>query len=187
MKISVTETLEAIIFEDCTGTYSGDNKGGYGIPNLDLANMTDSYIEVQSPSSTEKYPFKIQTFPNYPAKDAFAYEILPYMIGQSNNEFESGEWKFRQTVVFTAKNGKVDTKTALVTQILTKAVECCIYKATQGKLTDGEIFTDPKKKLVIELSNLLQSALRNKNCGNTEEAKKTIDYLKAHCNCCGCL
>lgn len=187
MKISVTETLEALFLQDCTGLFSGENKGGYGIPNERLEDMTDSYIDVQPPSATTKYPFRINTFKDgYPAKDAFGYEILPYMVGSTNNEFESGEWKFKQTVVFT-KGTKVTTKTAYLSEILIKSIECCVDKATKGKLQGGDIFSDPKKKLVIELSNLLEDSLRNKKCGQTESAKKTIDLLKEHCNCCGCL
>lgn len=184
LNISIQEEKNSIIVNDCTGTFSIKNTGGYGTQNLRIEDITDAYIEVQPPSATEKYPFKVVTFPEFPDKDFPAYEIMPNDVGAE--EIESGEWKFKMTVVFTdPKTGASSTKTAYATEVLTKNVECCIDKMTSGKLRINAS-NDPKQKLIIELSNLLEDVKKLIGCGQYGKANEVIEYLKSHCKCCGC-
>lgn len=172
-KIQVTEEKSSFIVKDCAS---------YDIKGFTINDIADAYLEIQPPSATEKYPFKITTYPDFPNNEGIDFEVLPTEFGMT--ELESGEWKIKSSVVFnTATGGKV-TKTALCSVIFIKTVECCIDKRIP-ELSSG-LLTNEKQKFIIELSNLLEGAKRSIRRGLTEEATKTIDYLKANCKCCGC-
>lgn len=184
LNISIQEERNSIIVNECTGFYSIKNIGGFGTINEKIEDITDAFIEIQPPSATSKYPFKVKTFPNFPNKELISYEILP--VDVNAQEIESGEWKFKYTVEFTdPKTGKVTTRTAYEAAVLTKNVECCIDKMTSGKLRIDAL-NDPKQKLIIELSNMLEGVKQLIECGQYGKANETIEYLKSHCKCCGC-
>ena len=182
LKISAEELNNSVIINDCTGTYGPNNKSGYGVYNDKIEDITDAFIEVQPPSSNEPYPFKIKTHPDFPNKEGFSFELLPYQFNMK--VIESGEWKFKMTVVFVNKNGTF-TRTAFATEVFTADVECCIDKMTSGQLKPGAL-NDPKQRLIIELSNMLESMKKQIEQGLHGKANETIELLKGHCQCCGC-
>jgi len=182
LSISATELKSSFLINDCTGTYAFDNKCGFGIPNLRIEDIIESNLEIQPPSSASEYPISINVYPDFPNKEGDSYEVLPYMVGMQ--EIESGEWKFKLVVVFN-KGGVKTTKTAYLTKVFVKTVECCIDKLTSGKLKVNAI-NDDKQKLILELSNLLEDVNYQIECGLNETANKNIEYLKSHCQCCGC-
>lgn len=178
LKISVEECVNSFIVNDCTGAYSYDNKGGYGPLNKEISAITEAYLEFWGPSDTE-YSNKLNVLGELPNKDGFGVEILPYMVGNQDG-IESGKWKIKYTEVYAS-----GTYATTETVVFTKNIECCIDKLTANGL-NGDVFKDEKQKLIIELSNLLESVIKQKECGLYDTANKNIDYLKSHCKCCGC-
>lgn len=172
-KIAVTEEKTSFTVKDCSS---------YPIQGYKIDDIIIAFLEVQPPSSTEKYPFKITTYPDFPNKDEIDFEVLPFDVGMK--ELESGEWKFKLSIVFRTKTGGSVTKTALLSKIFIKNVECCIDKRSP-ELNAGAL-KDEKQKAILELSNMLENVHRQIEKGLTGEAIKNIDYLKAHCKCCGC-
>lgn len=173
LEISVQEEKNSFIVKDCTKDYGADG--------LNKDYITKAVLEVQPPSATEPYPFKIDTYPYFPKLNN-EKEILPFKVGA--DEIESGEWKFKLIVTFKKSTGQEVTKTAYHSEIFINQVVCCVDKMTPA--IDNNAFNDPKQKAIIELSNLVENLKRQKECGLTEEAKKTIDLLKEKCKCCGC-
>jgi len=184
LAISIEELQNSFVIKDCTGKFSFENKTGYGVPNYKYEDINDAFIEIYSPSCNG-VAIKINTLPDFPNKDEFDYEILPYMVGSKHNEIESGLWKVRQTVIFNKKDGSLDKQTTLGIIVMKNSIECCIDKLTANKLTH-DVFKDDKQKLIIELSNLLEDVKLQIERGLNDLANTTIEYLKSHCKCCGC-
>lgn len=186
LSISATEEINSFIIHDCTGKYTPDNEGGYGLPNVRIEDATDAFFEIRTPSLKESdEAIKIVVYPDLPSLDVSAYEILPSMLNFTNDEIESGEYKIKYTVLTTDKLGVNRTNVAYLTKVFTKTIECCIDKMTANKLTKG-VFKDEKQKLVIELSNLLEDVKKQIDCELTKKANETIEYLKSQCKCCDC-
>lgn len=182
VKISAEEKDSLILIKDCTGSFSPSNTGGYGTQTFTKDQVTDSFLEIEPPSSKEPYPFKIQTYPGFP-NSLNELKVYPSSIGAE--EIESGKWKFKLTVVFTDKKGKETTVTANEVKVFIKNVSCCIDKMTANKLKPNAL-SDPKQRLVFELSNMLEGVKRQMKCGLYDKANETIEYLKSQCECCGC-
>jgi len=183
LKISADELSNSFIVNDCTGNYAHDNTGGYGPPvNYQIKDIKEAYLEFKFPSDTE-YSHKVITTPDFPNKDGFGIEILPYMVGLA--DIESGQCKIKFTVVFNTKTGSTETFSAYTTIVFVKNIECCIDKLTANRLNTGA-FKDEQQKLILELSNLLEGVKYQIEDGLYDTADKTIDYLKSHCKCCGC-
>lgn len=184
VKISLDEKTNSFVIFNCTGNYSGDNKGGYGPPNYKASDIQESYLEIQPPSATTEYPYKIDTTGDLPNSEGLGFEVQPSEVGQNNDEMESGLWKFKYTEVFTLKSGGTKTKVAYLSEVLTKSLECCISKHT-GKL-DKNAFKDPRQRTAIELSTLFQDVIYQIKAGRFDHANSTIEYLKSKCQCQGC-
>jgi hypothetical protein len=183
-KISAIEEKDSFIIYDCTGNNSQKNPGGFGPPNPEIKQITDSYFLITPPQFTQ--PFKIDVTGDFPNEEGLGYEILPFMVGQTGNQIYSGEWKIKAVISGTDKKGKKFTKTAVCNKIFTKQVECCVDKLMP--IVNKNAFKDEKQKRAIELHNLLENVLWaiEHDCGVTSEITQTIAYLQAQCVCCGC-
>ena len=185
LSISVTEEKNSIIFYDCTGSYKYDNTNGYGIPNFKIEDAVEAYLEIKNPTWKEgQEPIKIDLFPNFPSIDKYGFELLPSKLGGTNNEVESGQYKFKYVVVMQDKLGIKHTFSAYVTLFCINSVTCCIDKRMKEVRSGGA--NDPKQQLIIELSTLLESTNYQVECENYETANEMVEYLKANCKCCGC-
>jgi hypothetical protein len=185
LQISVTEEKNSIIFYDCTGPHSYDNKNGYGHPNPKIEDVVEAYLEVKRPGWVEgQEPIKIVLYPSVPNLTGFGFELTPSMLGSSNNDVESGQYKFKYVVVTVDKNGLRLTHTAYVTLFCMNAVTCCIDKRIKEIRAGGH--NDPKQQLIIELSNLLEAVKYQIDCENFGIANEDVEYLKSQCKCCGC-
>lgn len=184
LSISAKEEKKSIFLFECTGSYSFDNKGGYGGLNPKVTDAVEAYVEVQTPSMNDGDELiKINLYPNFPTSTEVGFEILPTQLGMKN-EIESGRYKFKYTVVTQDKNGVKTTKTAYFVLFCMNSVTCCIDKRIKEIRAGGS--NDPKQKLLIELSNLLESVKYQIDCGNLGTANEDVDYLKSQCKCCGC-
>lgn len=183
LKISATEQKNSIILYECTGNYSINNKGGYGLPNPKIEDVSEAYFEVKTPSFIDGGdPIVINAYPSFPTNEERGYEVLPQAFGMK--EIESGEYKIKYIVVYKDKNGSSFTKTAFYTLFCLNSVTCCVDKMVKGIRAGG--FNDPKQQLTIELSNLLTSIKYQVDCGNTGIANSDLEYLKEQCKCCNC-
>lgn len=183
LKISATEEKNSIYLYDCTGNYSFENKGGWGIQNSKIESVIEAFYEVRPPGLKKSDPpVLITVFPNIPNKEGNPYEVLPHVFGK--NEIESGEYKIKLTTVTEDKvNGK-KTHTAFYSLFCLKSVTCCIDKKMMQVRSGG--FKDEKQKLILELSSLLTAVTYQVDCGNYDTASEDTEYLKAQCSCCGC-
>lgn len=173
-KIIITEEKNSFLVKDCSS---------YGAVGFRIDDIINAFLEVQPPSATDKYPFKIITYPVFPNKRGDEFGVMPSRFKM--DELESGEWKIKFTIEFKNRTGGTVTKTTFCSVVFIKTVECCVDKLTPV-LKPGKAFTDQKQKTILELSNLLEGAKLAMERGLNGEANKVIDYLKAHCKCCGC-
>lgn len=182
LSISATEEKNSIYLYDCTGNYNPATKNGYGIPNVKIEDVTEAFFEIKTPNfTTGDNPIIIDVFPDMPNKEGIPYEVLPYSLNMQ--EIESGEYKIKYTIVVKDKNG-THTYTAFYALFCVKSVTCCIDKKAKEIRSGGS--KDEKQKLIIELSNLLQSVKYQIDCGNYDTANEDTEYLKTQCKCCGC-
>lgn len=180
LSISATEQKNSFIVSNCTGKYSANNQGGFGIPNIRVKDIETSTLEITTPKNEVKtISIPAGDFPNEDSD--LGYEVLPYMI--SMNEIESGEYKLKLVITGTDKGGVKFTKTAVNKVIFTRTVSCCVDKMISKNIgTENQ----EKKKEMNELNYLINSMNESIRCNNYSVAKKTIDYLKEKCSCCNC-
>lgn len=181
INISASEEKNSLNVFDCTGLYSPNNKGGYGVYNPQIKDVETAVLEITKASTGEK--FTVDVFPYLPTTTDVGFEVLPHQLGSSNGEIESDVYSIKMTVTGTYK-GKSFSYFGIIKKVLTKSVECCVDKWT--KLIDKNVFKDDKQKKAIELNNLLESLCYQIDCELYDEASKTIEYLKVQCQCCGC-
>ena len=180
LSISAIEQKNSFIVTDCTGRYSGNNQGGFGIPNnIRIEDIETSTLEVTTPKKA-LIPIMIPVG-NFPNEKGIGYEILPYMI--SMQEVESGEYNLKLTITGTEKSGKKFTKTAVCKVIFTRTVSCCVDKMISKNIGTQNI---EKKKEMNELNYLINSMNESIRCEAYSDAVKIIDYLKEKCECCNC-
>lgn len=182
IQISADETDNSILVFDCTGIFSGENKGGYGGPNPQMSDIIESTLFIQTPSDTTEYPHEIDVSGGIPNKDGVPFEIFPNMIGQT--EIDSGQYRFKLVHDIQNKNGAISEKTGYFTDVFIKNISCCIDKS--GPSLDKDLFKDPKQKLITELNLLLRGAQDQITAGFFDKANTTIDYLKLQCKCSNC-
>jgi hypothetical protein len=189
LKISTSELKNSFVVYDCTGNYSSDNQGGYGVYNPKIKDVEDAFLEIYTPAipySATAAPYKIKVYSDMPNDKEFGFEIFPEMIGQhaANSGIESGKYTIRYTVSGKDKNGVSYTKSVMMSFVFIKNVSCCIDKL--GKKVGKDAFKDDKQKKIIELENLLQSAQYHIDCDLLDSANDIIEYLKGQCKCCCC-
>lgn len=183
VNIKAEEKENAFVVFDCTGRYSGDNKGGFGGANPHINSVVESVLFVQGPSDTEEYPHRIDAIGALPNKEGIGFEILPVMIGQTDG-IESGQYKLKQEYKIELANGVIITKTGYFTDVFIKNIACCVDKKVD---TLGEnILNDPKQKIIAEMGLLLKGVERQIANGYYDRANQTIDYMKLQCKCSGC-
>lgn len=180
LKISLTEQKNSFIVNDCTDVFSSSNKGGYGGINEKVSDITDAYLLIDTPESTES--IRIDVFPDFPNVEGSGFEVFPYMVNLS--EIVSGVYNVKLFVSVTDKNGREVTKTASSKEVFLHSITCCIDSHKNILTTDA--FVDEKQKTVIELDQLLEVACWAKDCGLYDKASKIIKYLNAQCVCIDC-
>lgn len=178
---SYEETKKEFFISDCTGSYSGDNKTGFGGPNESSAKILSSTLEIQGPND-EDYAHVIDVTGALPNKDNLPVEIIPSQVGQEGF-IESGQYKFKLTHIFSGKNDREVKKTGYGSNVFIKDIECCVDKLAFDPFKK---FDDLKQKKILELKSLYQGVLCQIESGHYDTANTTIDYLKAQCKCNGC-
>lgn len=184
LKIEVEELIKSFLIFDCTGNYSGDNKGGYGIPNTRKEDIQSYILFVQPPSATTQYPYSIDLTGKLPNTNKTGVEIFPSQVSEGKDYIESGKWKFR--IDITSKVGTNGSKTVSFfhAEVFINNVSCCIDRKVST--LDGNAMHDDRQMKIIELSNLLESVYGNIDNGLYDEASKTIEYLNEQCKCTSC-
>lgn len=202
LSISAVEETESFIVNDCTGLFSSDNKTGFGGPNPRYEDITAAVLEITPPFDATPFldisdanppapdagtftapTFTINVFPDFPNEEQNGYEVLPYMVGQSDF-IESGKWKIKLIVEGVDKNKKSFKKSAITEVVFTKAVTCCIDKLTPN--VNKNALKDKKQQVIIELNNLLESTGYAVEKELLDQADGIIKLLKAQCKCCAC-
>ncbi len=182
LKISAKETRGAIVINECTGKYSGDNKGGYGSPNPDINQVTKAQFEVYQPEHL--MPQIIPVFPDFPLNDPdLGYELLTSQLGLKR--ITSGVWKigYRVTGMF---GGIEYEKYTEIKEVFYKDAECCVDKlvASTVNVPVNVFMKDEKKKSAAELFILLKDARFNAKCGNFDAAQNALKFISLQCGCC---
>jgi hypothetical protein len=185
LQISAVEESNSFILYDCTGIISKDNPGGWAAINVEKKQVTDSYFLITPPDlPVGSSPYKIDTYPDFPSRDDLGYEILPYMVGQSNNQMLSGYWGIQWVLTYADKKGISHTLKTSTYKILKKQVECCVDKWT--KIVDKNAFKDKRQQKIIELDNLITSMNYAIDNELNNEAISIIEYLQEQCVCPEC-
>jgi hypothetical protein len=185
LKIDASEETNSFIVYDCTGNNKYDNPGGWGPPNPEIKNITSSVLYITPPDHAAGVaPYSIDVTGNFPNTENNGIEVLPYQIGQVNNQLVSGKYIIRLEVKGTGKNGVEYTSTAIASKIFIKNVACCIDKLK--KTINRDAFKDKKQQVAIDLNLLLMSAQWSIDCDLQEQAAEIIDLLKSQCTCIDC-
>lgn len=182
INISAEEQEDSILVFDCTGSFSGDNKGGYSGSNPQISDIILSTLFIQTPNDTKEYPWEIDVTGGLPNKTEIGFEVFPNMMGQT--EVDSGQYRFKLVHDIQLKNGTVIKEIGYFTDVFIKNISCCIDKNSPN--VDQNISTDPRQKLTIELNLLLGGVIAMIDRGFYEKANTTIDYLKLQCKCSSC-
>lgn len=185
LSISASEEKNSFIVYDCTNIYRYDNLGGWNAPNAQIKNITSSILYVSPPNlNAGVQPYAIDVTGIFPNVENKGFEILPYQVGQVNNQLASGKYIINLVVVGTDNTGKEYTASAILLKIFIKNVTCCIDKLQ--KLVNKDAHKDKKQQAIIELNELLQAAIWATDCELTDQAIEIIDLLKSQCICIDC-
>lgn len=182
-KIFAKEEKDRIVVYECTGKYSGDNKSGWGKPNLELKMVTSAQLEVYPPEVIT--PIFVTVFPDFPTDDTeLGYELNADLFGM--NTIESGVWKIGMRVKGVDSKAVAFEKYSESRFIFTKAAECCVDKLISITANvPVNVFTkDDKRKAATDLSTLLNDALWAKECGKYDAAQKILKFINLQCQCC---
>ena len=183
LKISAKETKKAIVITECTGKYSGDNKGGWGLPNPDITQVTKAQFEIYRSEATT--PQIISVFPDFPSNDTdVAYEVLISQLGLKS--VTSGTWKIGYRVSGIDQNGLPYEKYTETKEVFFKDAECCVDKlvASTANVPVNVFMKDEKKKSAVELAALLEDAKRAAKCGTFDVAQNILKFINLQCGCC---
>lgn len=177
-KFTTVEQPKSFIINDCTGIYTPTNKTGWGGLNARVVDVTESYFEITTPNGPL---YKVNVYPDFPNSDGYGYEILPYMVGNTEGKIDSGTYKIKWIVKGVAK-GKEFTATAYYVSVFKNDVFCCVDKHIV-KL-DKNISTDEYQKKIVEMSNIMEATNYAIEKGLLDTANKNIEYLKLNCDTC---
>lgn len=183
LRIKVKETKSAIVVNECTGKYSGDNKGGWGNPNPELSGVAKAQFEIWMPKATAAVI--ISVFPEFPTDDTeFGYQVLTSQLGI--NKVTSGTWKVGYRVSGLDRAGLPYEKYAETKVVFFKDAECCVDKlmAKTANVPVNVFMKDEKKKSAAELSVLLENAKWLGECGDFVAAQNVLEYINLQCGCC---
>lgn len=183
LKIQLREAKNSILITECTGKHSGDNKGGWGIPNYDLSMVTKAQFEIYLPESTN--PIILPVFPEFPVNVTdIAYEVLKSQLGLTT--ITSGTWKSGYRVFGTDAGGLAFEKYTETKTVFIKDAECCVDKlvASTANIPMNVFMKDEKKKAAAELVVLLKDAGFAKDRGDFAAAQTILKFINAQCRCC---
>jgi hypothetical protein len=184
IKIDAQEKKDYFLVFDCTGSYSSENKGGYGGANQKITDVLKATLFVQGPSDTEEYPHEIDITGALPNKEDIGFQVLPILIGQTNNEIESGKYKLRVVYEVRTNIGNTQLYYGATVVVFVNNITCCIDK--HGNDINENLFSDPKQKKIAELNLLLKGVNKQIDNGLYDKANETIDYMKLQCKCSEC-
>ena len=177
--ISTSEQKQSFIIDDCTGEYKSTNPTGWGGLNPRIEDVTESYFEIIDPNGKK---YTVNVFPDFPNKDGFGMEIMPYMLDSAKGVIESGLYRIKWIVKGISKGLEFNV-TANHVAVFKNDVFCCVDKHTV-KL-DKNIATSPEQKQIVEMKNIMKATEYAIEEGMFETANKNIEYLKLNCdNCC---
>lgn len=183
--ISAKEDKDKIVVYECTGKYSGDNRTGWGKPNLELSMVNKAQFEVYPPQITT--PVIVEIFPDFPTDNKEIGYELPVSLF-SMTVVESGVWKIGMRVFGTDAKGVAFEKYTEMRFIFTNTAACCVDKLVASTINvPVNVFTrDDKKKAATELHAFMEDALWAKECNKFDAAQKILKYINLQCECPGC-
>lgn len=179
------EEKNSFIVYDCTGNYRYDNLDGWNAPNAEIKKITSSVLYVTPPNlSAGGAPYSIDVIGDFPNTIDHGLEILPYQIGQANNQLLSGKYFIKLEVKGLDAKGVGYTTSAILSKIFIKNVSCYIDK--MQKTVNRDAWKDNKQKAKIDLNLMLLSAQWAIDCGLQEQATEIIEFLNSQCTCVDC-
>lgn len=185
LKIDAEEQKNSFIVFDCTGIYRFDNLCGWNAPNPEIRKLTKSVLSVWPPQlKKDAVPYTIDLLGKFPNIEFNGIEILPYQVGQANNQLESGNYKIRLDITGLDKKGVEYSTFAVITRVFINNVICCIDK--QQKNVNKDAFKDQKQQAIIEMNELLEATIKSIKCELYEQATEMVNLLKSQCACNGC-
>lgn len=185
LSISASEEKNSFIIYDCTGNYKFDNQWGWGPPNPEIRKIISSKIFVTPPNlSPGVLPYEIDVTGGFPNTTDNGMEILPYQVGQANNQLQSGKYIIQLEVKGLNAKGVEYTATAILSKIFIRNVACCIDSLQ--KTVNRDAWKDMKQKGAIDLNLMLISAQWAIDCNLQGQAVEIIDFLNSQCTCIDC-
>lgn len=176
-KFCAQEITGGVILTDTTGKHGTDNRGGFGLPNITIADIRKDTFEFYPPEKHNEAPILFQAYPDFPTTDPkLGFEVnAQYDLGLKS--MESGLWKIRR--VITDKNGKtyeVEDKFFFI-----KDAECCVGKMNL-QINPSNIHTK-QAQFILKLSNLVKVARWGFNCKKFDYAQNIIKFVNLQCKC----
>ena len=185
LKIDASEESNSFIVYDCTGNQKYDNPGGWNAPNPEIKKITSSTLFITPPNIGPGVPpYSIDVTGSLPNTGDYGLEVLPYQIGQVNNQLLSGKYTIKLEVKGIGRNGVEYTTSTVIYKIFTKNVSCCIDKLQ--KTVNRDAYKDKKQEAAIDLNLMLMSVCWDVECGLLDQASEKIEFLKSQCLCIDC-
>lgn len=180
----VTNGCTNIKFTETTGTYTTSNLGGWGVPNIILADANTAILTIIDPSSNE-YEVDLFTDYSFPSSNSDYYiYITAESLGLSS--IEDGKWTFTYTIT-------TDTESYSKTKysLFYCNSECCVKQLlTDLDLEDcGCGCKDLDRSDYIKAWSHLEALKNAAQCGSVTlftKLKKIVDKLCKNKDCKTC-
>jgi hypothetical protein len=174
IKLGVTSDLDKFTFNDNAGVYDLTlNPIGYGVPNLELANVVSAEVEITFPDGSIE---TVDVFPTLPDDDdTILFDVLPSLIGKT--EFPAGVYSIKYTLVDNVADEYIDE----VKYFHQAPIACCIGK----RFAALKSTSDSSQKIEVLLQeSLLKGAIWNASLGRIDCVEEVAGYLASKCSCC---
>lgn len=184
---NVTGTVAVV---DLTMPVSSTNTGGYGAPNIEIADVTDAAVAITLPDTTTFMPTGSEVifdgasspaaFPTLPNTSYAPFVVDGEMVGEAaGDKMPDGVYKFGYQVT-DGTNTYSSTKYVLIDS----TVRCCLSALAQN--VDVNKCKCGKSDSFSEGWYMLEVAQAAMECQNITVAAKALVRAKELCNGCGC-
>ncbi len=184
--IYVGNNRRTIFLNELTGIYNTDlNIGGYGTPNIDVEDVTETILYITLPDST------VVTITNpigLPTNNTQLFYQIPYStIDGESTTIADGLYRFKLTI----SDGTNTYTSATVQYLFTSNIQCCIDKmfakiATDSSCACNGMFVNN----ALYARALSKGLVANGECANTTNITNLINKLNQICGLtdsnCGC-
>lgn len=172
--------LDRLLFYELTGAYAASNTGGWGAPNVDLADADSATLTLTGHDGTQYDPIDlIAEFPSTDTTQAFAITSTDLGLTAST-PIPGGIWIADYQVTGISGGAPFNYKARRIFAVLC-SVQCCVDE----KMSAVDPLcgcTSGAQKRNIQAMIALEGIRASIACGKVSQARSLYDRLSAICN-----